>query len=165
MKLTNKQLRQIIKEELEKVLQEGLPSWALGGLMGKAVKNFTKGPRQPDRRMYKPGMSPDERSRHTSNHSSYKDEPIASHSPSVERPDESLMQQVVDIAIQMARNAGQEYLYAWGGQGESDPELFSTYTKMARNQLGSRESHYDIVHYAASSGMIDPDDESGGFYI
>ena len=165
MKISNKELRKIIKEELEKVLQEAIPSLGLAGLMGKAVKNFTKGPRQPDRPLYKPGMSPDERSRHTSRYSSHKDEPTASHISSVQRPDESLMQQIADAAIQIARNAGEEYLYAWGGYGQTDPELFSNYIKMAQNQLGSNEDHNEVIHYAVSSGMIDPDDESGGFNI
>jgi|21_taG_2_1085346.scaffolds.fasta_scaffold02201_2 hypothetical protein len=165
MKISNEELKQIIKEELEKVLQEGIPALGLAGLMGKAVKNFTKGPRQPDRPLYKPGMSPDDRSRHASRYSSHKEEPTASHIPSVQRPDESLIQQIADAAIQIARNAGEEYLYAWGGFGQSDPELFSNYIKMAQNQLGSNEDHNEVIRYAASSGMIDPDDESGGFYI
>ena len=40
MKITNEQLKQIIKEELEKVLEEGLPSLGLGYIMAKAAKNI-----------------------------------------------------------------------------------------------------------------------------
>jgi hypothetical protein len=40
MKITNEELKQIIKEELEKVLEEGIPSLGLGYMMAKAAKNI-----------------------------------------------------------------------------------------------------------------------------
>lgn len=59
MKLTNKQLRQIIKEELKKVLEEGLPSLGLAGLMGKAVHNITNRDSAPEsERIYRRRGSP-----------------------------------------------------------------------------------------------------------
>lgn len=61
MKLTHKQLKQIIKEELKKVLEEGIPGLGLAGLMGKAasnIKNRDSAPEPSYRRTRSSGYEP-----------------------------------------------------------------------------------------------------------
>ena len=69
MKITNEELRQIIKEELENVLEEGIPGLGFGALAMKAAKNIQTGGGSSNKDSrdsgYRPGSNYQQSSRRT----------------------------------------------------------------------------------------------------
>ena len=115
MKLTNKQLRRIIKEELSKVLGEGMR-----GDYGSSARD---------------------------------------------------MSSLYQLAARLAQKDGMSYLYLFGGpdqyhmgEGTASLEKYVNRAKAMVPELSSID-YMELVDYLQRNGIIDDDQESGGFSI